>query len=252
MDFYTVLQIESDATTEEIKKAHRKLVIKYHPDKNSDPGSIEKFRDIQAAYEVLVDNDRRANYDLMTEGEKYELYSMIKKYIPNYLEILNLLSNSNYKTEVELKDDINNFGFFKKIYDNLVKKFSKKEDSETIESIDLDDKCEVYTPINEHDLFTVRNISLTQYLYGSDYEIDLLDGNIFSFNFSSLIDKVPIIKFEGKGTIIDPNTNQKGDLYIYFKIDGVNSLCITDIDEEYNDAIKRFLMESFPSLENSC
>ncbi len=53
-----------DATTSQIKKAYRKLAMMYHPDKNpDDPEASEKFHDINAAYEVLSDNDKKQIYD---------------------------------------------------------------------------------------------------------------------------------------------------------------------------------------------
>jgi DnaJ-class molecular chaperone len=52
-DFYQILGVSRDASTKEIKRAYRKLAMKYHPDKNPDnPSAEEKFRDISDAYEV--------------------------------------------------------------------------------------------------------------------------------------------------------------------------------------------------------
>lgn len=62
-DYYDVLEVEKDASTKEIKKAFRKLALKYHPDKNSDPNANEKFRDIAEAYKVLSDEEQRRKYD---------------------------------------------------------------------------------------------------------------------------------------------------------------------------------------------
>ena len=62
-DYYEVLGVEKNAAEAEIKKAYRKLAAKYHPDVNSDPGAEEKFKEINEAYEVLSDADKKARYD---------------------------------------------------------------------------------------------------------------------------------------------------------------------------------------------
>ncbi len=63
-DYYSILGVNKDAKAEEIKKAYRKLAVKYHPDKN--PGkkdAEEKFKEINEAYEVLSDAEKRKKYD---------------------------------------------------------------------------------------------------------------------------------------------------------------------------------------------
>jgi len=62
-DYYEVLGIDRNATDEDIKKAFRKLAFKYHPDHNHGDGATEKFKEINEAYEMLSDPDKRATYD---------------------------------------------------------------------------------------------------------------------------------------------------------------------------------------------
>jgi molecular chaperone DnaJ len=62
-DYYEVLGIARDASAEEIKKAFRKLAFQYHPDRNKDAGAADKFKEINEAYEVLSDADKRSAYD---------------------------------------------------------------------------------------------------------------------------------------------------------------------------------------------
>lgn len=60
---YTTLEVSPSASEAEIKKAYRKLARQYHPDVNKDPSAEEKFKEINAAYEVLSDKDKKAKYD---------------------------------------------------------------------------------------------------------------------------------------------------------------------------------------------
>src|ERR1700736_1641746 len=63
-DYYDVLGVPRTASADEIKKAHRKLALKYHPDRNkNNKDAEERFKEIQEAYDVLSDSSKRANYD---------------------------------------------------------------------------------------------------------------------------------------------------------------------------------------------
>lgn len=62
-DYYKTLGIPKGSTDEDIKKAYRKLALKFHPDKNKSPGAEEKFKEVAEAYEVLSDKKKRELYD---------------------------------------------------------------------------------------------------------------------------------------------------------------------------------------------
>ena len=63
-DYYEVLGVTRSAAHEEVKRAYRKLAVKFHPDKNpDDPRAEEKFKELGEAYDVLMDADKRAAYD---------------------------------------------------------------------------------------------------------------------------------------------------------------------------------------------
>ena len=61
---YETLEVSENASESEIKKAYRKLARQYHPDVNKEEGAEEKFKEINAAYEVLSDKDKKAQYDM--------------------------------------------------------------------------------------------------------------------------------------------------------------------------------------------
>ena len=63
-DYYEVLGVDKNATADQIRKAYRKLAIKYHPDKNpDDKDAEEKFKEAAEAYDVLSDDEKRKKYD---------------------------------------------------------------------------------------------------------------------------------------------------------------------------------------------
>jgi len=63
-DFYALLEVQRDASADDLKKAYRKLAMKYHPDRNpGDKAAEARFKDISEAYEILKDDQKRAAYD---------------------------------------------------------------------------------------------------------------------------------------------------------------------------------------------
>ncbi|KAL1414204.1 hypothetical protein MTO96_007680 [Rhipicephalus appendiculatus] len=73
-DYYKLLGVSKNATEEDIKKAYRRLALRYHPDKNRAPGASERFKEITEAYTVLRDKKTREEYDRSVEdGGKGEI-----------------------------------------------------------------------------------------------------------------------------------------------------------------------------------
>ena len=95
-DYYEVLGITKSASKEEIKKAYRKLALKYHPDKNKgDKGAEEKFKEGSEAYHVLSDDKRKANYDQFGHaafqgGEQVRVVLVILIFLRHFLIFLKM------------------------------------------------------------------------------------------------------------------------------------------------------------------
>lgn len=74
-DYYEVLGVDKTSSASEIKKAYRKLALKYHPDKNPDKGAEEKFKEISEAYAVLSDEQKKSQYDQFGHAGFEQRYS---------------------------------------------------------------------------------------------------------------------------------------------------------------------------------
>lgn len=85
-DYYKILGVDRKASPEEIKKSYRKLAKEYHPDRNPEPEAEEKFKEINEAYHVLIDEERRAEYDRILSSGDENRYRDFLEYIQEFIE----------------------------------------------------------------------------------------------------------------------------------------------------------------------
>src|SRR6266511_4737833 len=97
-DYYKVLGLGKNATPEEIKRAYRKLAVKYHPDKNpGDKTAEERFKEINEAYAVLSDPQKKAQYDQFGSAGFHERFS--QEDIFRGFDVGDLFKDSGFGTE---------------------------------------------------------------------------------------------------------------------------------------------------------
>ncbi|MGG9961105.1 DnaJ domain-containing protein [Ferruginibacter sp. SUN106] len=94
IDYYKILSVDKNHTSDQIKKAYRKLALRYHPDTNRDTDSTNKFLEIQEAYEILSDLTKKIKYDYLyerhyqknvkTEFEIFREKQIYKEYYNNW------------------------------------------------------------------------------------------------------------------------------------------------------------------------
>ena len=87
MDLYEILEIKPNASEIEIKKAYLRLVKVYHPDKNQSHDTSEKFQRIQSAYEILINDKTRQEYQRMNSEEKTSFVEILEKIIRENINI---------------------------------------------------------------------------------------------------------------------------------------------------------------------
>ncbi len=124
-DYYEILGVPRNATKEEIKRAYRRLVLQYHPDRNKSPEAEEKFKEISEAYAVLSDDEKRIIYDTYGHAGLSGAYSSDEVF----------RSSSSYFDEI-FKDL--GLGSFESIFDRFFRDFIfGRPEHEIVIDIDL-------------------------------------------------------------------------------------------------------------------
>ena len=219
MNYYELLDVPVNATTDEIKQHYRKYARIHHPDKGGDP---EKFKEIQTAYEILMDPIKRHQYDMDISGTNYTFtqadYDMIYRYYNSFINSVEvrLMMSLFYSVPKEVRSKVNLSTLFKK------KKVSQSTTLIKTDSIKYIDATQLYDSITLHlkrslkDVFKRVCKQIIVKTRTNYYHVFITDSdyNIYLFN-----DKNSTIKLE-LTTLHDNNFYKKGyDLCYIKKID---------------------------------
>ena len=218
---YHILEIDENANTEEIKKAYRKLSLKYHPDKNSDPGSISKFHAITEAYEVLSDKEKKKQYDFMQKNPFAKMMG------------------SNMNMNMHMRQGHGSMDPMEDLFSQLFGghggdgsfPFSAAFGSPNVQIF----RNGVPVSLGQKPTPIIRNITITmeQVLSGATVPVDierwLVENGTKIFEKETLYVSIPkgvddneIIVLKGKGNIASDNC--VGDIKLFIKIDNTTDL----------------------------
>lgn len=235
-DYYEILGLTKNASDDDIKTAYRKLAMKYHPDRNKELGSEDKFKEAKEAYEVLSDGDKRAIYDQVGHSEQNPFAhrkpgnSHTWNFDPGDGDGLNNIfaelfkqhsaararSNPEILINISLKDAYlgKTIRYDSKITLNVpagIRPGTKMFVDGKMFRIDvmLDQRFKRALD----DLMVDVNISAIEAMLGIDAMLEHLDGAQFQFTIPAGIQSGQIVKLSKRG-MKNPETNHVGDMLI--------------------------------------
>ena len=209
-NYYAILEVNRKSSDQDIKLNFRRLAKEYHPDKNKEPAAEEKFKDINEAYAVLMDAEKRRKYD-----------RQVAKYGYGFANIESGLSDVKY----EIKSGANVFN------DILNQILGFKKGDATNNDIDSPDKK--VKPIKGTDIVTHLDVSIEEGFFGAEKKIAI---KAYKTGMKTFSVKVPVgIKNGDKirlAALGNPGKNggKNGDLIIHVKLLEDNELKISGSD----------------------
>ena len=217
MNYYELLDVPTNATTDEIKQHYRKYAKIHHPDKGGDE---EQFKQIAEAYETLMDPIKRHQYDIELSGNSYtfthEDYELIYRYYNSFINSVEvrLMMSLFYSVPKDVRSKVNLSNLFKKKTRST--KLIKTDNIKYIDSTQLYDSITLHLKRSLKDVFKRVCKQIIVKTRTNYYHLFITDSdyNIYLFN-----DKKSTIKLE-LTTLPDNNFYKKGyDLCYIKKID---------------------------------
>lgn len=201
-DYYKILGLKTSASSDEIKKAYRKLAMLYHPDKNPDDSAAEeKFKEIAEAYEVLIDSEKRLKYDnLRNFGSRQRTTNYTQQNVNTDFE-------PSYKKRTTYADP-----------DKLWEEFYKDYNFKNLKFSDFFKNF--FSGKNNtrgKDKTARLSISIQEAYLGSQ-RIVTLGSEKFRLKIKPGIKNDQMLKIKGKGHLSSVANGEPGDLYLRINI----------------------------------
>jgi DnaJ-class molecular chaperone len=225
-NLYNVLELNDNATQEEIKKSYRRLSLLFHPDRNNNsPESTVRFQKISSAYETLSNEEKRKNYDIQLKGTSQSTNFQNFFNQPNKefdaTDILNFFSNNFFNNSasvngVKLGNNIFNM-------DNLKQKLAKPTPIIKTETITL---SKAYTGYN-------MPIEITRWIVENEMKRE--ETETIYIPVPPGVDNNEIIIIRDKGNML--SENNIGDIKIFIKIINDTEFTRNGLDIIYNKTI---------------
>lgn len=200
-DYYKILEVPRTASQEDIKKAYRKLAIKYHPDKNpNNPQAEQRFKELNEAYEVLSDPEKRKKYDQFGENWEFaEQYAGAGARGYGYGGGKGTYTTFSFDDIFDNESGSNSDGGFRDIFESIFgERFSGKKAKK------------------EQDVQGTIEISLEEACLGTSKVINVEDQKIRLQIKPGSYDGLQL-KIKGKGRL-NPSTGERSDLYLTIRV----------------------------------
>lgn len=226
-DYYKILGVDKNATQEEIKRAYRKLAMKYHPDRNpGDKSAEEKFKEITEANEVLSDPEKRKKYDAL--GANWNQYEHAGQGFDDFFSQFSGTQSGRGQTYTfsgDLGDLFGNLGGFSDFFESFFGSRGRKQSGFTSHDYSKQSVAGI-------DLEADLNITLEDAFNGGERIINV-DGKKIKININPGIKDGQRLRLKGLGRARTQN-GQRGDLYLNIHILQHPFYEIKDSDLYYN------------------
>lgn len=248
-DYYSVLEVAEDATQDDIKKSYRKLAQKHHPDKNNGDGS--RFVEIQEAYGILSDLNKKQEYDMQRKGGGLgaDLFGNFRSHFSDqqinedllrqihealYRQAAAQQANQQviYRVELTLEDAYN--GKTMTIdgeqvrFPPGVKNGSRIKQNDKIYQTFI--KQHPKFKRTENDLVIDVILSAVEAITGIEVNVDNIDGNKYNVKIPPGTQPAQVFRLAGKGMPILNHQNQRGDLLLRTSLVVPNNLTQEELD----------------------